>query len=230
MTKAERLMHHLRLMQTRRVVTVDQLCTASSVSPRTIYRDMTTLARMNVPVYFDNGYRLEKDHNLPLREFSTDDLELLCFCLRNNPLAEYPFFERRFRLIEQKVLSRIGQRTKQEHRTLIYFDQILPVGTREEESKLIQRFLRAAAQSLKVILTFRDSSPMLEDCMPVGLTMRAENLFMVAMVGNEAAPREIEIQKVRSIRITHHKFEPHRIASARTSLRRGKKDLTSSDD
>jgi predicted DNA-binding transcriptional regulator YafY len=226
MTKSERLVHHLRLMRTRRVVSIPQLCEACDVTPRTIYRDMTTLTKLNIPVYFDNGYRLEKDDKLPLREFDADDLELLCFCLRNNPLAEYDFFARRFRLLESKVAEKLTNHSEGERRTFFHVESSAVAPVKESESRILQRFLRALSQRNKIELIKRGGSPRRAIWLPVGVTISSDSLSLAMLDRTGSLPTEIPIADIKEIRITATPFDSAEIADARAFLQRGKKELT----
>lgn len=97
------MMQHLRLLQANPVVSVQRLCDLSGVSSRTIYRDIILLTRMNIPIYYDNGYRLAQTNQLPIPEFDAGELELLSFCLTHNPLSGFPSFARRFRQLEKRI-------------------------------------------------------------------------------------------------------------------------------
>ena len=58
MTKTERLMNLINLIKSREVVTVQDMSREFGISQRTVYRDLNTLSKMNIPVYYENGYRL----------------------------------------------------------------------------------------------------------------------------------------------------------------------------
>ncbi|PWB76465.1 hypothetical protein C3F09_00410, partial [candidate division GN15 bacterium] len=97
----------INMLRTRRVLSVPQMSASCEVTERTIYRDLGSLSRMNIPVYYDKGYRLAREIAFPWIELGGEDLELLCFCLHFNPLTSHAFFARRFRMIERKVRERI---------------------------------------------------------------------------------------------------------------------------
>jgi len=58
MTKAERLIYLVNMIKNRGAIYVKDMANECGVSDRTIYRDMKSLSRMNIPLYNQNGYRL----------------------------------------------------------------------------------------------------------------------------------------------------------------------------
>jgi predicted DNA-binding transcriptional regulator YafY len=65
MSKYDRLLHILNLLRSRRSLRAKDLARECEVTERTIYRDVLSLSSANVPVYFDDGYKLLSDAFLP---------------------------------------------------------------------------------------------------------------------------------------------------------------------
>ena len=78
MTKAERLMFLVTMIRHRGTVLVREMADECGVSPRTIYRDMNSLIKLNFPLYYENGYRLARDIEFLFGGFATDAIELIC--------------------------------------------------------------------------------------------------------------------------------------------------------
>jgi predicted DNA-binding transcriptional regulator YafY len=57
------------------------------VSERTIYRDIIDLSSANIPIYFDDGYKLLTDAFLPPLNFDLDDCLTLKLALQSSPLS-----------------------------------------------------------------------------------------------------------------------------------------------
>jgi predicted DNA-binding transcriptional regulator YafY len=74
MNRLNRLTALLLLLQTRRVVTADQLAARFSVSRRTVYRDMRVLEEAGVPILSEAGvgYALARGYHLPPVMFTRD--------------------------------------------------------------------------------------------------------------------------------------------------------------
>lgn len=61
MTKAERLIRLLRLLEEGGAVTIEQLSAATGRTERTIWRDLAGLRKMNVPLEITQGrYKLDR--------------------------------------------------------------------------------------------------------------------------------------------------------------------------
>ncbi len=84
MAKTERLFALMQRIRAEGPVTIDHLIAEFGVSERTLYRDLRTLVKMNVPVYYDGGYRLKAGAILPSDSFTMDEIGLIRLSLRCN--------------------------------------------------------------------------------------------------------------------------------------------------
>jgi predicted DNA-binding transcriptional regulator YafY len=105
MTKSERLLFIINLFRVKKRITLDELAQECEVSKRTVYRDILSLSSLDIPIYFDNGYRLARNISLPALNFSQDEREALGFSLRYSYLGRSPFLRGVLRNIEIKILS-----------------------------------------------------------------------------------------------------------------------------
>ncbi len=105
MTKSERLLFIVNLFRVRKRISLEELEKECEVSSRTIYRDLLALSALNIPIYFDNGYRLAGDISLPPLNFTQDEQELLGFSLKNSCLTRSAHLSNKLRHIEMKILS-----------------------------------------------------------------------------------------------------------------------------
>jgi len=112
MTKAERLLFIVNLFRVKKKITLDELQQECGVSKRTIFRDLLALSSMNIPIYYDNGYRLARDISLPALNFTDEEQEILGYCLKHTDLAKSPELKNKLRNIELKILSAIPGRKK----------------------------------------------------------------------------------------------------------------------
>ena len=123
MTKAERLIYLVNMIRNRGTALVSEMASECEVTQRTIYRDINSLMKLNFPLYYDNGYRLARDVGFPFAGLNMEDVELICYSLRNNPLSRHPFFRRRFRVIEQNVQARFHKRLEAGQGSLFLFEK-----------------------------------------------------------------------------------------------------------
>ena len=100
------------MLRTRQAVTVPQIVAECDVTERTVYRDLGSLSRMNIPVYYDNGYRLAREVQFPALELTAEEVELICLCLRVSPLTHEPDYARHFPQIERKLRQKLEYRSE----------------------------------------------------------------------------------------------------------------------
>ncbi|MCP3138023.1 helix-turn-helix transcriptional regulator [Pyxidicoccus xibeiensis] len=79
MRRADRLFQVVQLMQRQRLVKAAQLARKLGVSERTVYRDVSDLARSGVPIHGEAGvgYTLDRGYTMPPLAFSEEELEAL---------------------------------------------------------------------------------------------------------------------------------------------------------
>lgn len=79
MRRADRLFRIVQILRNRRFVTAEQLAEKLEVSQRTIYRDVSDIAKSGVPVKGEAGvgYCLERGAVLPPLTFNSEEIEAL---------------------------------------------------------------------------------------------------------------------------------------------------------
>lgn len=143
MTKAERLIYLLGLLRTHNRLSLIELAKKCGISKRTMYRDLNSLSNMNIPVYFDKGYRMK--HRASLMPLNLNDLEmeLIHFSLMHSPLAKSQHLANMLKNIETKVIAAIpGGKKKHPKHHKLSLNQEKNLFTREKDN-LIICFLKA---------------------------------------------------------------------------------------
>ena len=103
MHKYDRLIHILNLLRTRKNMNAELLAEECQVTERTIYRDIISLSEMNVPIYYDNGYKLASDYFLPPINFSFDEYRLMITALESTPLIKEAVFAEAYKSLRPKL-------------------------------------------------------------------------------------------------------------------------------
>ncbi len=147
MTKSERLLFIVNLFRVRKRVTLEELARECEVSKRTIYRDLLSLSSLNIPIYYDEGYRLTREISLPALNFSEEEQEILAFCLNNSALNRSPFLKARLRNIEMKILSALPEKVRPKEKSnlgsTVLTSKNCPKRFSSREDSLIGEFFRA---------------------------------------------------------------------------------------
>ena len=80
MNRIDRLLGTILLLQSRRLVTAEQVAAHFEISVRTVYRDLSALSEIGVPIAAEAGvgYSLLKGYHLPPVMFSAAEASALC--------------------------------------------------------------------------------------------------------------------------------------------------------
>jgi predicted DNA-binding transcriptional regulator YafY len=80
MKKSERLLYILSLLRTRKRLRAKDLAVKCEVTERTIYRDICSISGSNIPIFFDDGYKLIHEEFMPPMSFTpSESLFLISF-------------------------------------------------------------------------------------------------------------------------------------------------------
>jgi predicted DNA-binding transcriptional regulator YafY len=205
MTKSERLMYLVNMIRNRGPVLVNEMAAECGVSPRTIYRDMNSLMRLNFPIYYNNGYRLARDVGFPSGGLAPDEVELVCYALRYNPLSQHPFFKSKFRIIEQKINCRGVRSSEAQQGSLFLFEKGHEALAKSRESDFIATFIQAICERRKIILCLSDDDTGGETVVPVAIKLRQAEVYLVVTVDGKSV-EERAVRDVKFMRLTDEKF------------------------
>ncbi len=173
MTKSERLLHLIKLLKERESLHIHDMVDACKVSHRTIYRDLNSLVKLNVPIKYDNGYRLVKDAGIPFEVLNKEERDLLTYAVKNNPLAKKPYFSTKFKSIEDKILSNMNDRFN----NIISFEDSLT--SDNTDSNGLSLFLEAAYTNKKILIRNKDISKDWELFTPKSVQLKSDSLMFI---------------------------------------------------
>jgi predicted DNA-binding transcriptional regulator YafY len=77
MSKSERLIFILSVLRGNKFLRAKDLAQKCGVSERTIYRDIISISGINIPIYYENGYRLINQEFLPPINFTSSEAKFL---------------------------------------------------------------------------------------------------------------------------------------------------------
>ena len=198
-------MNLINLIKNREVVSVQDMSKEFGISQRTVYRDLNTLSRMNIPVYYENGYRLGQD-NLFSNGLGVEEKELIRYCLRRNPLASDTFFNGKFKEIEQKILSNgNGSRDSMESIFLWETSDNIPTGHPKEQ--ILNSFIKAVFDKVQVAVSLKGSESTGGRLIPVAVKMSEGGYYLVIADSEGGNSREIALEDIESIEVTEEKFD-----------------------
>lgn len=116
MSKYDRLLYILNLLRARKNLNARLLATECGVTERSIYRDILALSEANIPIYYDNGYKLASDSFLPPLNFDVEEYSCLKLALDSTPLTKIAKYNRLIKEIQAKIDSRLSESVRQQER------------------------------------------------------------------------------------------------------------------
>jgi predicted DNA-binding transcriptional regulator YafY len=201
MTKAERLLHIINLFRVRKRITLEQLAEECNVSKRTVYRDLDSLSMLNIPIYCDNGYTLARDITLPPLNFTTEELEIIGYCLGRCALKKSPRFGEILKKIELKIASVVpGQKPEILNRKLLADPEKYRLFTRKQDN-IINTFFNALLFDKPVEFTFADKRRPGHEFIPVGLVVAGSRWSFKVKHPESHKSRVFPVNRIKSIKI-----------------------------
>ncbi len=207
MTKAERLIYLVNMIKNRGSALVKDMAAECGVSDRTIYRDINSLSRMNIPIYYQNGYRLMRDTDVPFMDLSPEDMELIRYALRNNPLHENPFFKTRFRMIDQKMLEKEKVHKKNGEADFFIFDARTEPAEQTHGAGILSRFLMAVFERRKIAVRAGDGSNPETIFVPLAVRVRDNRPSLILADNDKPSTTEVDVEDIRDMRLTDETFD-----------------------
>ncbi|MBN2226608.1 MAG: HTH domain-containing protein [candidate division Zixibacteria bacterium] len=205
MTKAERLLFLVNLFRVRRRITLEELARECEVSTRTIYRDIVSLSNLNVPIYYDGGYRLTKGVSLPPLAFTRDEQEIIGYCLRNSPLVKSPRLRGIIKNIELKILSTLRDRKQGRLNSLLIGSDNSEKPFTPKQDKLIELFFKACVEHSAVDVVMQGKRRELTGVYPSGLEVCGPSWWFRFTDANGGRTKRVQldrVDKIRSLRST----------------------------
>lgn len=210
MTKYDRMLHILNLLRTRRNLNAERLARECGVTERSIYRDIISLSEMNVPIYYDNGYRLASDNFLPALNFSFEEYHLLKLALESSPLIKTPAYQDIFKSVKAKIESCLSEQVRQEKKftpETTHIENPL-VGEREKGERFYDTIERAITSSKRIRVKYESisSGPTEREVDPYFIIFRGHAFYFVGYCHLRKEHRTFRIDRVADIEILDQTF------------------------
>ncbi len=157
MRRADRLFQIVSLLRRRKFVTAAWLAQRLEVSERTIYRDVSDLARSGVPIEGEAGvgYRLGKDFDLPPLMFNVEEIQALVLGAR---MVE-SWADESLRQAAKSVLDKVEAVLPPGSRAKVHDTALFSLGLRmsDETRTMLGSIRKAIDERRKLRLEYRDS-------------------------------------------------------------------------
>ena len=203
-------------LQSKSIVTARDMAEKHGVSIRTIYRDVKTLEKSGIPIIMQEGkgYSMMEGYKLPPIMFTEEEANALI-------TAEQIINKNRDRSLTDQYQNAITKvksvlRSNQKEKTELLGEriQIRTKGNDNEASDYLIT-LQSAIINYQIVfihylsLENRDSKRKIE---PFALFSTNENWILVAFCQYRNAFRAFRLDRIRELRLTGERFEPHDIS------------------
>jgi len=215
--RINRLNAILLQLQTKRVVTAQEIAARFNISIRTVYRDIRAIEEGGVPIYAEAGvgYSLDKNYHLPPVHLQSD--EALAMLIAGKLVHELP--DDSTRLNYQSALSKIRailpNKEKDKLERWENTIQVLPQQRppRQENSlqslSLIQQaLLQGNVISMEYFSHYRQqlTRRMIE---PIGLLYYSRQWHLIGWCQLRQAYRDFRLDRIKKLQLMEQRFSPH---------------------
>ncbi len=210
MNKYDRMLHILNLLRTRRNLNAGRLAAECGVTERSIYRDIIALSEMNVPIYYDNGYKLASDNFLPPLNFTFEEYSLLRLALESSPLIKTDSYQDIFKSVKAKIESCLSEQVKQEKKfaaETTHIENPLP-GEREKGERFYDIIERAVSGCNRIQVNYEsiNSGPTQRKVEPYFIIFRGHAFYFVGYCHLREDVRTFRIDRVSGVELLAETF------------------------
>jgi predicted DNA-binding transcriptional regulator YafY len=211
MNKFDRLLYILNLLRSKQSLQAADLARECQVSERTIYKDIISLSSANVPIYFDDGYKLLTDAFLPPLNFSLDDYLVLKLGLGSSPLSINTPLGKSAKRVLSKIDSSLSQEVKNRLsdlgdplritlKTTIDFNKLGLIFNLIEQSILNRRTIRLDYEGLESGKSSREIDP-------YALIFRRHSWYLLGFCHVREEIRIFRLNRIYKVILTDKNFE-----------------------
>ena len=211
MNKYDRLFYILNLLRSRKNMNAQMLARECEVTERSIYRDLITLSEANVPIYYDNGYKLASENFLPPLNFDFDEYHLLRLALDSSPLSKTGKYRETYRKVKAKIDSCLSDNIRQQSKFSPETTQIdiLVSYDIKQVARYFSIIEKAVSQSKRLKIKYAsiksgESERIVE---PYFIVFRGNAFYFVAYCHLKEKLRTFRIDRIREIETLSDFFE-----------------------
>ena len=218
MNKYDRMLFILNLLRTRKNMNADKLAEECGVTERSIYRDIISLSEMNIPIYYDNGYKLASDNFLPPLNFSIEEYQLLKTALESSPLIKADKYKSVYKSLIPKIENCLSEQVLKEKK---YAPQIMKIEIKDssdnDNSVQFYELIEKAISTQKTIsLTYTSirSGVSTREVDPYFIIFKGTAFYFVGYCHNKNEFRTFRMNRINQVEITEKDFVKNNEISA----------------
>jgi predicted DNA-binding transcriptional regulator YafY len=210
MAKYDRLLYILNLLRTRRNLNAQALAEECGVTERSIYRDMLALSEANVPIYFENGYKLASDNFLPPLNFSLEEYRFLKQAIESSPLTQAAQYRQMADRLKAKIEAGLSDRVKKDSRVTPVVTHVAVESHSDprQAEKFFSVIEKAAAGFTTVNLEYESvtSGPTVRKVDPYFVVFRGSAFYFVGYCHLRKDFRTFRVDRIIDVTPTDERF------------------------
>lgn len=210
MTRLSRLTNILLHLQSKRIVTSQELATKFGISQRTVYRDIQALEEAGVPIISEagTGYCLMDDYRIPPVMFTEEELNALLTAQRMLNKQSDSSLQRHFDELSVKVKALLKHAAKEKIEKLER--RILILGEEPETKTDYLAVIQSAIVNQQVLKmtyhTYYSDTISVRKIEPLAIYFSKENWLLVGHCRFRGALREFRIDRIKELHQSTEQF------------------------
>lgn len=210
MSKQDRLFYILNLLQARKNLNAEKLAVECGVTERSIYRDIVALSEANIPIYYDNGYKLASNNFLPPFNFDFEEYLCIRLAIESCPLNETGKYRRILQKVRAKIETRLSDTVRDRSRFSPQTTHVdIPVSQEQERGEEFYGRIEQAADTCHCLKLKYDSvkSGLSERIVePYFIIFKGRAFYFVAFCRLRNELRTFRLDRVVGIELTGDRF------------------------
>lgn len=166
MTRSERLVYIIRLFQSGKKYSIDDIAQACNVSNRTAYRDLVTLKDLNFSIENLNGYVLRKSIFQSVLDLTDIEVKLIMASLQSSPFNSSLYLAQNIHAVEAKLTKYLKKNKYAgiECHFIYRGNRVRPLTS--SQNIIVSTFIRAIKSCKNVKVILKDNSSNINNLMP----------------------------------------------------------------
>ncbi|RKX22985.1 MAG: hypothetical protein DRP35_00575 [Candidatus Zixiibacteriota bacterium] len=196
MTKPERLLKLIKLLEENKSLHIQDMVDICGVSHRTIYRDLNSLNKLKIPLTYNNGYELSESSGIPFKDLSTEDIDLIKYAISNNPLAENDFFNSKFKKIEEVLNSRSNIKN-----SVVEFEKQTQDNGNGDSTTVLATFFEAINNKKNINLKLKANENDWHHFSPMMVKISGKDISFIVRKNGDMEKQTISLDTIADIKI-----------------------------
>jgi len=207
MGKADRLLHILNLLRSRRNLNAANLAEDCGVTERSIYRDIISLSEANIPIYYDRGYKMASGNFLPPLNLTLEEYQCLRLSLESTPLRISPLHKKIVKSVQAKIEAGLSDKVNQERRSTPQ-NTVIEIASTQEEKKaqLFYPIIEDALNNnrcLELEYVSIETGPSKRVVEPQFIIFRGRAFYFVAYCRLRKSLRTFRMDRIQRVRLSN---------------------------